>query len=147
MFEPFSRIGPEPLGEEFSATTLAAALKGRAAPIKPLLLDQRIVAGLGNIYVCEALHMAGIAPGRAGGRIGKERLERLVGAIKSVLLAAIEAGGSTLRDYARPDGELGYFSKQWRVYGREGEACRCGAPIRRRADGGRSTFFCASCQR
>jgi formamidopyrimidine-DNA glycosylase len=122
-------------------------LKGRGAPIKALLLDQRIVAGLGNIYVCEALHMAGIAPGRAGGRIGGQRLERLVDAIKAVLAAAIEAGGSTLRDYARPDGELGYFSKQWRVYGREGEACECGAPIRRRAEGGRSTFYCASCQR
>jgi formamidopyrimidine-DNA glycosylase len=146
-YEPFTRMGPEPLGEQFSAAYLAEALKGRSAPIKPLLLDQRIVAGLGNIYVCEALHMARIAPGRAGGRIGKERLERLVSAIKAVLLAAIEAGGSTLRDYARPDGELGYFSKQWRVYGREGEPCECGASIRRRAEGGRSTFFCASCQR
>ncbi len=91
--------------------------------------------------------MAGIAPGRAGGRIGRERLDRLAEAVKTVLLAAIEAGGSTLRDYARPDGELGYFSKQWRVYGREGEPCHCGAPIRRRAEGGRSTFYCASCQR
>jgi formamidopyrimidine-DNA glycosylase len=91
--------------------------------------------------------MAGIAPGRAGGRIGRERLERLVSATKAVLLAAIEAGGSTLRDYARPDGELGYFSKHWRVYGREGEPCECGVPIRRRAEGGRSTFFCSSCQR
>ena len=144
---PFLKMGPEPLGEAFSAQYLAEVLKGRSAPVKALLLDQRIVAGLGNIYVCEALHMAGIAPGRAGGRIGRERLAKLVGAIKSVLLAAIEAGGSTLRDYARPDGELGYFSKQWRVYGREGEACGCGAPIRRRAEGGRSTFFCASCQR
>jgi formamidopyrimidine-DNA glycosylase len=146
-YEPFTRMGPEPLGEQFSASYLAGALKGRTAPIKPLLLDQRVVAGLGNIYVCEALHMAGISPGRAGGRIGRERLERLVGAIRAVLLAAIDAGGSTLRDYARPDGELGYFSKQWRVYGREGEPCECGAAIRRRADGGRSTFFCASCQR
>lgn len=147
MYEPFTRMGPEPLSEQFSATYLAGALEGRTAPIKPLLLDQRIVAGLGNIYVCEALHMAGIAPARGGGRIGRERLERLVNAVKAVLLAAIEAGGSTLRDYARPDGELGYFSKQWRVYGREGEPCQCGAPIRRRAEGGRSTFFCTSCQR
>jgi formamidopyrimidine-DNA glycosylase len=120
---------------------------GRSAPIKALLLDQRIVAGLGNIYVCEALHMAGIAPGRAGGRIGRERLERLVEAVKAVLLAAIAAGGSTLRDFASPDGELGYFSKDFLVYGREGEACRCGAPVRRRAEGGRSTFYCAKCQR
>lgn len=146
-YEPFTRMGPEPLGEQFSASYLAAALKGRTAPVKALLLDQRVVAGLGNIYVCEALHMAGIAPGRAGGRIGKQRLERLVEATKAVLLAAIEAGGSTLRDYVRPDGELGYFSEQWRVYGREGEPCLCGASIRRRAEGGRSTFFCASCQR
>jgi formamidopyrimidine-DNA glycosylase len=146
-WECFARMGPEPLGDAFTAPYLAAALAGRAAPVKALLLDQRIVAGLGNIYVCEALHMAGIAPGRAGGRISLPRLERLAEAVKAVLLAAIEAGGSTLRDYARPDGELGYFSKQWRVYGREGEACRCGGPIRRRADSGRSTFFCPRCQR
>jgi len=96
--------------------------------------------------VCEALHMAGIAPGRMAGSISLERLKRLVQAIRSVLTAAIEAGGSTLRDYARPDGALGYFSKQWRVYGREGEACACGAPIRRRVEGGRSTFYCPRCQ-
>lgn len=146
-YGPFARMGPEPLGESFSADYLLAALKGRSAPIKALLLDQKIVAGLGNIYVCEALNMAGIAPGRAGGRISGERLQRLVPAIKEVLAAAIEAGGSTLRDYARPTGELGYFSKQWRVYGREGEQCGCGAPIRRRTEGGRSTFYCARCQR
>ncbi len=145
--EPFRRMGPEPLGDEFNAGHLQQALAGRSAPIKALLLDQRIVAGLGNIYVCEALFMAGIAPGRAGGRIGRERLARLVDAIKTVLLAAIEAGGSTLRDYARPDGELGYFSKEFLVYGREGEACRCGARVRRRAEGGRSTFHCPRCQR
>ena len=146
-YEPFGKMGPEPLSEDFSPAYLLQALKGRSAPIKALLLDQRIVAGLGNIYVCEALHMAGIAPARAGGRISLERLHRLVAAVKEVLVAAIEAGGSTLRDYARPDGELGYFSKQWRVYGREGEGCRCGGPIRRRAEGGRSTFFCPRCQR
>jgi formamidopyrimidine-DNA glycosylase len=146
-FEPLRRMGPEPLGPDFNVSSLAAALAGRAAPVKALLLDQRIVAGLGNIYVCEALHMAGIAPGRAGGRIGRERLARLVEAIKAVLEAAIAAGGSTLRDYARPDGELGYFSKAFLVYGREGEACRCGAPVRRRAEGGRSTFYCPRCQR
>ena len=146
-FDPFVRMGPEPLGDGFSAEYLRDALAGRAAPIKALLLDQRIVAGLGNIYVCEALHMAGIAPGRAGGRIGRDRLVRLVEAVKAVLHTAIEAGGSSLRDYARPDGELGYFSSQWRVYGREGEACLCGVPIRRRAEGGRSTFYCPHCQR
>ena len=144
---PFAAMGPEPLGDEFNAACLLEALAGRSAPIKALLLDQRIVAGLGNIYVCEALHMAGIAPSRAGGRISRPRLERLVEAIKAVLLAAIEAGGSSLRDYVRPSGELGYFSKQWRVYGREGEACRCGTAIRRRTDSGRSTYFCPRCQR
>jgi formamidopyrimidine-DNA glycosylase len=144
---PFAAMGPEPLGDGFTAGYLLEALSGRSAPIKALLLDQGIVAGLGNIYVCEALHMAGIAPSRAAGRISKPRLERLVEAIQTVLLAAIEAGGSSLRDYARPSGELGYFSKQWRVYGREGEACHCGSPIRRRSDSGRSTFFCPRCQR
>ena len=146
-WEPFAKMGPEPLGPDFDALYLLDALQGRSAPVKAMLLDQRIVAGLGNIYVCEALHMAGIAPSRAGGRISRPRLERLVEAIKAVLLSAIEAGGSSLRDYARPDGELGYFSKQWRVYGREGEACHCGTPIRRRTDSGRSTFFCPRCQR
>jgi formamidopyrimidine-DNA glycosylase len=146
-FGPFARMGPEPLGEEFNAEQLRAVLAGRSAPIKALLLDQRIVAGLGNIYVCEALHLAGIAPGRTGGSIGKARLEKLVAGVKAVLLAAIEAGGSTLRDYARPDGELGYFSSQWRVYGREGAPCGCGGPVRRRVDGGRSTFYCPRCQR
>jgi len=147
QWPPFAAMGPEPLGEAFTADHLAAAFAGRAAPVKALLLDQRMVAGLGNIYVCEALHMAGIAPGRAAGRIGKARLDQLVEAIREVLAAAILAGGSTLRDYARPDGELGYFSKQWRVYGREGEACLCGATVQRRVDSGRSTFFCAKCQR
>jgi formamidopyrimidine-DNA glycosylase len=146
-WDVFARMGPEPLGPDFNPDYLLEALAGRSAPIKALLLDQRIVAGLGNIYVCEALHMAGIAPSRAGGRISRPRLARLVEAIRAVLVAAIEAGGSSLRDYARPSGELGYFSKQWLVYGREGEACRCGAPIRRRSDSGRSTFFCPRCQR
>lgn len=145
--DPFATMGPEPLGAEFNAAYLLEKLAGRSAPIKALLLDQRIVAGLGNIYVCEALHMAGIAPSRAAGRISKPRLGRLAEAIRAVLLAAIEAGGSSLRDYARPSGELGYFSRQWRVYGREGEACHCGSVIRRRVDSGRSTFFCPRCQR
>jgi formamidopyrimidine-DNA glycosylase len=144
---PFAALGPEPLGDGFEAGHLLEALAGRSAPIKAMLLDQRIVAGLGNIYVCEALHRAGIAPSRAAGRISRPRLERLVESVRSVLLAAIEAGGSSLRDYSRPDGELGYFSKQWLVYGREGEPCGCGTPIRRRSDSGRSTFFCPRCQR
>ncbi|TMJ12635.1 MAG: bifunctional DNA-formamidopyrimidine glycosylase/DNA-(apurinic or apyrimidinic site) lyase [Alphaproteobacteria bacterium] len=146
-YPAFAAMGPEPLGPEFSPAYLQSALEGRSAPIKALLLDQRIAAGLGNIYVCEALHMAGIAPSRAAGRISRMRLERLAEAIREVLAAAIEAGGSTLRDYARPSGELGYFSKQWRVYGREGELCHCGTPVRRTSDSGRSTFFCPRCQR
>jgi formamidopyrimidine-DNA glycosylase len=147
LFSAFAALGPEPLGEGFTAATLARALEGRVAPIKAMLLDQRIVAGLGNIYVCEALHMAGIAPWKPAGQVPRARLERLVPAIKAVLAAAIEAGGSTLRDFARPDGELGYFFKQWRVYGREGHECACGKPVLRRVDGGRSTFYCAKCQR
>lgn len=146
-YPPFAAMGPEPLGPAFTAAHLAAVFAGRAAPVKALLLDQRVVAGLGNIYVCEALHLARIAPNRAGGRIALARLERLVDAVRSVLTAAIAAGGSTLRDYARPDGELGYFSKQWRAYGREGEACGCGGIVRRRVESGRSTFWCPGCQR
>jgi formamidopyrimidine-DNA glycosylase len=140
-------LGPEPLGADFSTAYLLAALKGRAAGIKSLLLDQRIIAGLGNIYVCEALHMAGIDPGNAGGSLSRLRLDRLVSCIKQVLESAIEAGGSTLKDFAAPDGELGYFYKQWRVYGREGAPCGCGQPVKRQVDGGRSTFFCPRCQR
>ncbi|HST36431.1 MAG TPA: bifunctional DNA-formamidopyrimidine glycosylase/DNA-(apurinic or apyrimidinic site) lyase, partial [Allosphingosinicella sp.] len=114
-YPPFVKMGPEPLGDAFDGARLARALAGRTAPIKALLLDQRIVAGLGNIYVCDALNLAGIAPGRAGGHVARARLDRLADAIKSVLHAAIAAGGSSLRDYIRPDGELGYFSKEWRV--------------------------------
>jgi formamidopyrimidine-DNA glycosylase len=147
-FAPFAALGPEPLDDVFDAAHLAKAFENRIAPVKALLLDQRVVAGLGNIYVCEALHIAGIAPTTAGGRIARKRLDPLVDAIKAVLASAIEAGGSTLRDYARPDGELGYFFKQWRVYGREGLDCpSCGKPVERRVDSGRSTFFCAKCQR
>lgn len=146
-YPTFAAMGPEPLGPDFTAAYLVGVLAGRGAPIKALLLDQRIVAGLGNIYVCEALHMAGIAPARAGGRIAPKRLQALAAAIRAVLEAAIDAGGSTLRDYARPDGELGYFAKQWRVYGREGESCSCGAAVKRRVDSGRSTFYCPVCQR
>lgn len=144
---PFVALGPEPLGGAFDGDYLKTALRGRVAPIKAMLLDQRIVAGLGNIYVCEALNLARIAPSRRAGSIGLDRLERLADAIKSVLLAAIAAGGSSLRDYARPDGELGYFARQWRVYGREGQSCPCGGIVRRRVEGGRSTFHCPRCQR
>jgi formamidopyrimidine-DNA glycosylase len=146
-YPPFAAMGPEPLGPGLSADHLLVAFDRRKSSVKALLLDQRVVAGLGNIYVCEALHMARIAPNRAGGRIALPRLERLVEAIRTVLEAAIAAGGSSIRDYARPDGELGYFSKQWRVYGREGERCGCGSTVRRRPEGGRSTFWCPACQR
>ena len=146
-FPAFKALGPEPLGAELHGAYLARALEGRISTIKAMLLDQRIVAGLGNIYVCEALHMTGIAPTTPAGRIARKRLDRLVDSIRAVLTAAIEAGGSTLRDYARPDGELGYFSKQWLVYGREGEPCDCGGTVKRYVEGGRSTFWCPKCQR
>ena len=141
---PFKALGPEPL--DIDARTLKRRLAGRSASIKTLLLDQRIVAGLGNIYVCEALHRAGIHPNRAGGSISLSRLERLVPAIHDVLEEAIAAGGSTLRDFAAPDGELGYFPKSFAVYDRESDACACGGTVRRIVQGGRSTFYCPKCQ-
>lgn len=142
---PFKALGPEPL--DLDARKLKRRIAGRTAPIKLLLLDQRVVAGLGNIYACEALYRAGIHPKRAGGSVSLERLERLVPAIREVLAEAIAAGGSTLRDFASPDGELGYFSKSFSVYGREGELCACGGRVRRIVQGGRSTFYCPGCQR
>ncbi|MEM1313074.1 MAG: bifunctional DNA-formamidopyrimidine glycosylase/DNA-(apurinic or apyrimidinic site) lyase [Pseudomonadota bacterium] len=143
-------LGPEPLGNAFSAAHLAERLAGRASPIKAMLLDQRIVAGLGNIYVCEALFRAGISPRRKAGNIGAARLERLAQAIREVIAEAIEAGGSSLRDYRQATGELGYFQHSFAVYGREGEPCRtpgCGASVQRIVQSGRSSFFCAACQR
>ena len=142
---PFKALGPEPL--DLDARDLKRRLAGRTAAIKLLLLDQSIVAGLGNIYVCEALYRAGIHPRRAGGSISMERLKRLVPAIHDVLEEAIAAGGSTLRDFSSPDGELGYFSKKFAVYDREGEPCACGGKVKRIVQGGRSTFFCPKCQR
>jgi formamidopyrimidine-DNA glycosylase len=142
---PFKALGPEPL--DIDARELRKRLAGRTAPIKLLLLDQRIIAGLGNIYVCEALYRAGIHPKRAGGSMSLERLNRLVPAIHDVLAEAIAAGGSTLRDFASPDGELGYFSKSFAVYDREGKPCRCGGTVKRIVQGGRSTFYCPACQR
>ena len=141
----FKALGPEPF--DLDARELKRRLEGRSAPIKLLLLDQRIVAGLGNIYVCEALYRAGIHPQRAGGSISLERLKRLVPAIHGVLAEAIAAGGSTLRDFAAPDGELGYFSKSFAVYDREGEPCVTGGTVKRIVQGGRSTFYCPRCQR
>lgn len=147
-WSPFAAMGPEPLGDRLTAGYLRAALAGRKQAIKLCLLDQRIVAGLGNIYVCEALWRARINPKRAGGRLSHDSLERLVPAIREVLTQSIADGGSTLRDYAQPDGALGYFATRFDVYGRAGEACRRdGGRIRRFDQGGRSTWYCPKCQR
>lgn len=145
---PFAALGPEPLGEGLTAQGLKRAFQGRTASIKSLLLDQRVVAGLGNIYVLEALFIARVRPSRAAGTVSAAKLKLLVPAIKAVLLSSIEAGGSTLRDFAHPDGELGYFAKQFAVYGREGKPCmNCCRPIVRTVEGGRSSFWCRNCQR
>lgn len=145
----FAGMGPEPLGPDFGADLLAAAFKGRKQSPKTLLLDQRIVAGLGNIYVCEALHRAGISPLRPAGEIAAARLEPLARAVREVLQEAIEAGGSTLKDYAGADGALGYFQHRFQAYGREGEPCvnpGCTGVVERITQAGRSTFFCSVCQ-
>jgi formamidopyrimidine-DNA glycosylase len=146
-FAPFRALGPEPLGDAFTAKHLARSFEDRIAAVKLLLLDQRIVAGLGNIYVCEALHRARIRPDKPAGSVSAAALARLVAAIRAVLEEAIEAGGSTIRDYAQPSGELGYFANAWRVYGREGEPCACGGKVARFVQGGRSTFWCPKCQK
>ncbi len=146
-------LGPEPLGDAFTGTALSAALKGRKAPIKALLMDQRIVAGLGNIYVCESLYRAGLSPRRTGASVAGARAERLVKAIRAVLAEAIEAGGSSLRDYVQASGELGYFQYSFAVYGREGEVCPRGGAggqghvVRRIVQSNRATFYCPKCQR
>lgn len=144
----FTGLGPEPLSEDFDAVRLKAAFKDRKQGAKTLLLDQRIVAGLGNIYVCEALNRARISPFKPAGRISKARLETLVAEIRAVLTEAIAAGGSTLRDFAKTDGALGYFQHRFRTYDREGEPCLngCGGVIGRRVQAGRSTFYCPVCQ-
>ncbi|MEZ5994445.1 MAG: bifunctional DNA-formamidopyrimidine glycosylase/DNA-(apurinic or apyrimidinic site) lyase [Hyphomonadaceae bacterium] len=146
----FKGLGPEPLGNGFSAPYLAEAFEGKKANIKTALLDQRVVAGLGNIYVVEALHRAGIAPARAAGAVSQARLDKLAPAIREVLQEAIAVGGSTLSDYAQVDGQQGAFQQRFRVYDREGESCvrrKCGGVIRRAVHGGRSTFWCPRCQR
>ena len=143
-------IGPEPLGNAFHEDYLISRLKGRNTPIKSALLDQRLMAGLGNIYVCEVLFRTGIHPARKAGRISAARVASLVPAIRQVLEEAIAAGGSSLRDYRQSDGELGYFQHGFQVYDREGQACvtpGCGAEIRRIVQSGRSSFFCPQCQR
>jgi formamidopyrimidine-DNA glycosylase len=145
----FKGMGPEPLGPDFTADYLKRALKDRVQAIKLMLLDQKIVAGLGNIYVCEALFRARISPFVPAGQIGKARLSVLVSAVREVLDEAIAAGGSTLRDYVGADGALGYFQHSFRCYGREDQPCArpaCPGVIARRVQGGRSTFHCATCQ-
>jgi formamidopyrimidine-DNA glycosylase len=143
-------MGPEPLEDGFTPAILAAALAGKSGPIKAALLDQTVVAGIGNIYACEALFRAGIAPVRPAGSLRPARLARLVAAIKTVLVEAIAAGGSSLRDHRRPDGELGYFQHAFAVYDRQDEpcpGCDCATGIRRIVQSGRSTFYCAKRQR
>jgi len=145
----FAALGPEPLGAELTVAHLKAVLAGKTQSIKLCLLDQRIIAGLGNIYVCEALWRAGIRPTKPAGKVTGPQLARLVPAIVAVLEVSIRDGGSTLRDYARPDGELGYFASSFDVYGRTDEPCRRddGGLITRIAQGGRSTWYCPKCQR
>jgi formamidopyrimidine-DNA glycosylase len=147
-------LGPEPLGNRFDGKSLATSLEGRRTPIKAALLDQKVVAGLGNIYVCEALFYAGLSPRRQAYTVQGGRAERLAWAVRDVLRRAIDAGGSSLRDYVQADGELGYFQHQWAVYDCEGGACpgcdcdrRKRGGIRRLVQSGRSTFYCPTRQR
>lgn len=141
-------IGPEPLDDTFDGVALAVRLAGKRTPIKSALLDQRIVAGLGNIYVCEGLFAAGLSPRRSAHTVQGGRAGLLMQSIKKVLLSAIDSGGSTLRDHVAPSGEIGYFQHNFKVYGREGDACpSCAQPIQRLVQSGRSTFFCSRCQR
>ena len=146
---PFKALGPEPLGGAIDGAWLKAKFKSRVAAVKLLLLDQRVVAGIGNIYACEALFRARIDPRKPAGKVSLPALKRLVPAIQAVLGEAIAAGGSSLRDYARPDGELGYFASRFDVYGREGQPCRppCTGTVKRVVQGGRSTWYCPKCQR
>jgi len=152
----FKGLGVEPLSEDLTPAWLAARLKGKATPIKAALIDQRLIAGLGNIYACEALHRARISPVKLAGTLatksGKptKKTEALVEGIKAVLESAIKAGGSSLRDYRNADGRLGRFQHRFKVYGREGKPCPragCGGTVRRIVQGGRSTFYCSTCQR
>lgn len=146
----FAGLGPEPLGNGFSGAHLAEAFAGRKPTIKVSLLDQRHVAGLGNIYVCEALYRARISPLVAAGKVSKPRLETLAAVVRDVLGEAILAGGSTLKDFANADGGQGYFQHRFDVYGREGQPCLgegCTGMVRRIVQGGRSTFYCPTCQR
>jgi formamidopyrimidine-DNA glycosylase len=151
----FRDIGIEPLGNELDGALLARLFAGKAAPLKAALLDQTLVAGLGNIYVCEALHRAGLSPRRAAGTLSRAdgtptaKADLLAQCIRQVLTEAVDAGGSSLRDHRQADGSLGYFQHTFRVYDREGEPCPagCGKLVKRVVQSGRSTFFCGACQR
>lgn len=150
----FKDIGIEPLEPEFGGTALARICAGRKAPLKSVLLDQRLIAGLGNIYVCEALHRARLSPRRSAASLAHQdgrprpRALRLAAAIREVLEEAVAAGGSSLRDHRQVDGALGYFQHHFRVYGHNGEPCpQCGARVRRITQSGRATFYCSGCQR
>jgi formamidopyrimidine-DNA glycosylase len=152
--EPLLRgLGPEPLGNEFDAAMLAASCEGKATSLKAALLDQRVVAGLGNIYVCEALYRAHLAPKRQASTLADRKgaptdhARRLVDAIHTVLNQAIKAGGSSLRDHRQTSGELGYFQHSFLVYDREGQKCGCGGVVKRFTQNGRSTFWCPKCQK
>jgi formamidopyrimidine-DNA glycosylase len=145
-----ARLAPDPLDPAFDGAFLAARLRGKATPIKAALLDQRVVSGIGNIYACEALFRAGISPRRLAGTVVGGRADRLARAVREVLLEAIAAGGSSLRDYVQADGELGYFQHHWAAYDREGEPCAkpgCRGRIRRIVQSARSTFYCPAHQR
>jgi formamidopyrimidine-DNA glycosylase len=151
----FVDLGVEPLSNAFDAQVLSKLFAGRRTPLKSALLDQKLIAGLGNIYVCEALHRSGLSPIRPAGELVKANggpkpaAEKLARAIRDVLAEAIEAGGSSLRDHRQADGSLGYFQHSFRVYGRTGETCStpsCGGTILRQAQNGRSTFYCPKCQ-
>jgi len=146
----FKGLGPEPLDEAFDGAALASRLKGRKTPIKAALLDQKTLVGVGNIYACEALFLAGISPRRSAHTVQGERADRLVATIKQVLLRSIDDGGSTLRDHIQPGGELGYFQTRFNVYDRAGARCptrTCSNVVKRLVQSGRSTFYCAHCQR
>lgn len=145
----FSHLGPEPLSEEtFTADYLKDLFRGRKAPIKNLIMDQRVVVGVGNIYASEALFLAGIRPSTPAAKVSRPRLDKLVKAIREVLCRAIEAGGTTIRDFRQAGGSAGYFQQQLYVYGREGEACRqCESILQARVIGGRNTFWCRQCQK
>jgi formamidopyrimidine-DNA glycosylase len=140
-------LGIEPLADEFTGEWFYRVTRGRSAPVKPLLMDSHLVVGIGNIYASESLFRAGISPLRAAGRIGRERCERLVPAVRQTLSAAIAAGGSSIRDYVHSDGGAGCFQVECAVYDRAGQPCvRCGGSIRQIRQGGRSTFWCPACQ-